>query len=103
MTRPELPRRVYVAPREELCGAVEYGFVLPPQSGRSNEPTRRIPTGRATLFFVTDARPGRGAATGLFCEGPSSQGFLVPSEFGEIAGFKLKAGAARALLGVPAK
>jgi AraC-like DNA-binding protein len=66
---------------------------------------RRLPTARATLYYATDVRlrAGGPSMTGLFCEGPHTGGFEVPCSCGEIIAFKIRPGALRVLLGIPAR
>jgi AraC-like DNA-binding protein len=103
---PTPPRRFF-RPRAELVGSVEFSFVFPDYRDRPTlATTKRLPTGRATIFFaqeVVSASLGGGAHTGLFFEGPQSEGFTTSSEYGEVVGVKLRFGAARAVMGLPAK
>ena len=98
--------RVFLRAAEGLEQYVEFGFIFAGQHGAGLPRVRRLPTGRATIFFAFDirnSRQGAGPYTGLFCEGPQSESFEVTGQVGEVVGVKLRVGGMRALLGLPGK
>jgi len=103
--RSNVPR-IFLRPANGLEEYVEFGFIFAKQHGAGLPQVRRLPTGRASIFFAVDVRNSRygaGPQTGLFCEGPQSKSFHVTGQVGEIVGVKLRVGGMRALLGLPAK
>lgn len=97
------PRRFF-SPRSELAPFVEFGFVFPDYTRRRPGCWRRPPTGRASLFFAHAVNAAGGPAlSGLFCEGPQEEGFNASHQLGGAVGVKLRVGALRALIGIPAR
>jgi AraC-like DNA-binding protein len=90
----------------DLREHVQFGFALSDYRPREAGATvRRLPTSRATIYYAADVRMAGSSQlmTGIFCEGPHTAGFHVGTECGEMVAFKIRPGALRALLGVPAK
>jgi AraC-like DNA-binding protein len=98
-------RTEFFEPASELRRFIQFGFAAAHYRRRGAGEIRRLPTGRATIYYAADVRgPGLGKRdVGLYCEGPHSGGFTVTHESGELVAIKVRAGALGAMLGIPAR
>jgi AraC-like DNA-binding protein len=88
-----------------LRGHVQFGLVLPRWQPENTHSVKRLPTARATIYYAADVKrvPALGhLETGVFCQGPRARAVEVSASCGEVVAFKVKSGALRALIGVPA-
>lgn len=93
----------FLRPAKELRGLARFGFVWPNYGPRTGAALQRLPVARATVYFASEVETPEGSVEhGLFCEGPHASRFEVTASCSQMIGFKLRIGALRALLGVPA-
>jgi AraC-like DNA-binding protein len=99
------PPNSFFPPPEELSAAVQFGFTLQAYRQESKAAVRRLPSGRATIYYAADIRTSNGASVeaGLFCEGPRTRAWELDAECSEVIGFRVRAGALGSLLGRPAR
>jgi hypothetical protein len=98
-------RTHFFKPASGLRSLVQFGFAAAYYRRRAAGEIRRLPTGRATIYYAAHVRgPGLGRRdAGLYCEGPHAGGFTVSHESGELVAIKVRAGALGMLLGIPAR
>jgi AraC-like DNA-binding protein len=94
----------FFLPPDELSAKVQFGFILRAYRGQAGAAIRRLPTGKATIYYAADIRNSSGRlAAGLFCEGPSAKTWDLENECGEVIAFKVRAGALGTFLGGAAR
>jgi AraC-like DNA-binding protein len=103
---PVAPKgNTFFPPPHELSAVSQFGYALGAYRRKSALTIRRLPSGKATIYFAKDVRTTSGARieAGLFCEGPRAKIWELDAECGEVIGFRVRAGVLDALLGRAAR